>query len=304
MRPIFDLSPFLNQKVSVERYDGKGYVVYACGKDNWEEIYWKHFTAEPRPLFYTTFCSTMLWNEFRYIRRIHQPFLSIEYIMEGELWFRSGKRAFAAEKGDLCLLHRNRNHDFYFQPGKPTRLMTFVLHGSGLTPLLQHLHLDRTDVFPLADDTRMRDLFDRLKPYVKEELQDARSGEINSGITFELLQFLAHAHLPRPLPQDMCAIRDFLEETASTPLKMTETARRFHLSLPTLNRRFQQAFGMTPYHYRLEQRMKKAEELLRHTTLPVKEIAFRLGYTKPLYFSAEFRRLRGISPSSFRNSRR
>ena len=119
MRPIFDLSPFLNQKVSVERYDGKGYVVYACGKDNWEEIYWKHFTAEPRPLFYTTFCSTMLWNEFRYIRRIHQPFLSIEYIMEGELWFRSGKRAFAAEKGDLCLLHRNRNHDFYFQPGKP-----------------------------------------------------------------------------------------------------------------------------------------------------------------------------------------
>lgn len=33
MRPIFDLSPFLNQKVSVERYDGKGYVVYACGAD-------------------------------------------------------------------------------------------------------------------------------------------------------------------------------------------------------------------------------------------------------------------------------
>ena len=40
------------------------------------------------------------------------------------------------------------------------------------------------------------------------------------------------------------------------------------------------------------------------TTLPIKEIAFRLGYTKPLYFSAEFRRLRGISPGSFRNDRR
>lgn len=40
MRPIFDLSPFLNQKVSVERYDGKGYVVYACGADKWIEKYW------------------------------------------------------------------------------------------------------------------------------------------------------------------------------------------------------------------------------------------------------------------------
>ena len=304
MRPIFDLSPFLNQKVSVERDDGKGYVVYACGADKWIEKYWKHFHSEPRPVLYATFCSIMLWNEFRYIRRVHQPFLSIEYVMEGELWFRSGKRAFVAEKGDLCLLHRNRNHDYYFQPGKPTRLMTFVLHGSGLTPLLEQLHLDRTDVFPLADGERLQEIFDRLKPLIHETLQDPRSGEVNSGICFELLQFLANAHQPRPLPQDLCAIRDFLEETAAEPLLMEEVARCFHLSLPTLNRKFQQTFGMTPYHYRLEQRMKRAEELLMQTTLPVKEIAFRLGYQKPLYFSAEFRRLRGISPGNFRNDRR
>ena len=304
MRPIFDLSPFLNQKVSVERYDGKGYVVYACGADKWIEKYWKHFHSEPRPVLYATFCSIMLWNEFRYIRRVHQPFLSIEYVMEGELWFRSGKRAFVAEKGDLCLLHRNRNHDYYFQPGKPTRLMTFVLHGSGLTPLLEQLHLDRTDVFPLADGERLQEIFDRLKPLIHETLQEPRSGEVNSGICFELLQFLANAHQPRPLPQDLCAIRDFLEETAAEPLLMEEVARCFHLSLPTLNRKFQQTFGMTPYHYRLEQRMKRAEELLMQTTLPVKEIAFRLGYQKPLYFSAEFRRLRGISPGNFRNDRR
>lgn len=304
MRPIFDLSPFLNQKVSVERYDGKGYVVYACGADKWIEKYWKHFHSEPRPVLYATFCSIMLWNEFRYIRRVHQPFLSIEYVMEGELWFRSGKHAFAAEKGDLCLLHRNRNHDYYFQPGKPTRLMTFVLHGSGLTPLLEQLHLDRTDVFSLNDDERMTEIFDRIKPFIHESLQDLRSGEINAGVCYELLQFLAHAHQPGPLPQDMCAIRDFLEESAAGPLKMAEVARRFHLSLPTLNRKFQQTFGMTPYHYRLEQRMQRAEELLMQTTLPIKEIAFRLGYTKPLYFSAEFRRLRGISPGSFRNDRR
>ena len=304
MRPIFDLSPFLNQKVSVERYDGKGYVVYACGADKWIEKYWKHFHSEPRPVLYATFCSIMLWNEFRYIRRVHQPFLSIEYVMEGELWCRMGKRGFAAEKGDLCLLHRNRNHDYYFQPGKPTRLMTFVLHGSGLTPLLEQLHLDRTDVFSLNDDERMTEIFDRIKPFIHESLQDLRSGEINAGVCYELLQFLAHAHQPGPLPQDMCAIRDFLEESAAGPLKMAEVARRFHLSLPTLNRKFQQTFGMTPYHYRLEQRMQRAEELLMQTTLPIKEIAFRLGYTKPLYFSAEFRRLRGISPGSFRNDRR
>lgn len=304
MRPILDLSPFLNQKVSVERYDGRGYVVYACGQDKWIEKYWKHFTADPRPALYATFCSIMLWNEFRYIRRIHQPFLSIEYLMEGELWFRSGKRAFVAEKGDLCLLHRNRNHDYYFQPGKSTRLMTFVLHGSGLTPLLEHLHLDQVDVFQLGNGNRIREIFDRLKPLIHENLQDPRSGEINSGICFELLQFLADAHHPCLVPQDLAAIGNFLAETAAEPLRIADVARRFRLSLPTLNRKFQHHFGMTPCHYRLEQRMRKAEELLIQTTLPIKEIAFRLGYTKPLYFSAEFRRLRGISPGGFRRDHR
>ena len=60
MRPIEDLSVFLDQKVSVERSDGNGYVVYACGKDKWEEIHWKHFTEKPRPVIYSTFCSIML----------------------------------------------------------------------------------------------------------------------------------------------------------------------------------------------------------------------------------------------------
>ena len=82
---------------------------------------------------------------------------------------------------------------------------------------------------------------------------------------------------------------------------MTNVAKRFHLSLPTLNRRFQQYFGTSPYHFRLEHRIRKAEELLTQTAMPVKEIAFLLGYAKALYFSAEFIRFRGISPREFRN---
>ena len=45
-------------------------------------------------------------------------------------------------------------------------------------------------------------------------------------------------------------------------------------------------------------------EDVMQTDLPVKEIAFQLGYGKPLYFSAEFIRLRGISPQKFRREKR
>lgn len=304
MRPILDLSVFTDQKVSVERSDGNGYVVYACGKDKWEEIHWKHFTEKPFPVLYSTICSIMLWNEFRYIRRIHQPFLSIEYILEGELWLRCGKHAFAAEKGDLCLLHRNGNYDYYFRPGTSTRLMTFVMRGSALNSLLRILHLDQTEVFTLSEEERMLDLFNRLKVHINEACRGARSDEINSGLSFELLQFLSNASPDSNVPDSLLRIRNYLEESMAEKLNMEEVAKRFHCSLPTLNREFRRCFGMTPYHYRLEQRMKKAEELLVQTELPVKEIAFLLGYGKPLYFSAEFIRSRGISPQNFRQEKR
>ena len=40
--------------------------------------------------------------------------------------------------------------------------------------------------------------------------------------------------------------------------------------------------------------------LLRLTEQPVKWIAFQVGYAGALYFSAEFRKFTGESPSAFR----
>lgn len=40
--------------------------------------------------------------------------------------------------------------------------------------------------------------------------------------------------------------------------------------------------------------------MLHNTTLTVQEIAFRLGYEDPHYFSNLFKQYRGISPKNFR----
>ena len=46
--------------------------------------------------------------------------------------------------------------------------------------------------------------------------------------------------------------------------------------------------------------MKRARTLLLDRKLLIKEVARRTGYADPLYFSAEFRRLHGLSPREFR----
>ncbi|WP_375791535.1 helix-turn-helix transcriptional regulator [Microbulbifer hydrolyticus] len=48
--------------------------------------------------------------------------------------------------------------------------------------------------------------------------------------------------------------------------------------------------------------IEHACDLLDCTDLSVGEIAFQLGYDDPLYFSRVFKRVIGLSPSSYRDS--
>ncbi|CAM4243664.1 AraC-like DNA-binding protein [Paenibacillus endophyticus] len=68
-----------------------------------------------------------------------------------------------------------------------------------------------------------------------------------------------------------------------------------------LTRLFKEATGLSPMQYLLKVRMKKAEELLG-SELTVAQIATSVGYNDPLFFTKQFRKWSGQSPSSYRKS--
>jgi two-component system response regulator YesN len=63
---------------------------------------------------------------------------------------------------------------------------------------------------------------------------------------------------------------------------------------------FSRATGETFIEYLTRQRMQKAKELLRMTSLPTVEVAYRVGYSNPRYFYAVFKKATGQSPTEFR----
>ncbi len=65
-------------------------------------------------------------------------------------------------------------------------------------------------------------------------------------------------------------------------------------------RLFHEVFGTTPNAYILGLRMRKAQQLLKESTLPIGEIAWSCGYDDQNYFSRTFRRSTGMSPSDYR----
>jgi transcriptional regulator GlxA family with amidase domain len=85
-------------------------------------------------------------------------------------------------------------------------------------------------------------------------------------------------------------------------LSLDEFAARALMSRRSFVRHFKAATGTTPHAWLLSQRLSQAEELLEATSLPVEEIAERVGYRSAAVFREQFAARRGLPPRDYRRT--
>ena len=95
---------------------------------------------------------------------------------------------------------------------------------------------------------------------------------------------------------------DFLNEHDQGKPSLAEIARTVHLAPHHFHRTFRRVFKVTPFVYMLDRRLARARHLLSSTALSVKEVAARVGYENPLYFSRVFSGRLGVSPTDYRHA--
>ena len=79
-----------------------------------------------------------------------------------------------------------------------------------------------------------------------------------------------------------------------------DLSRELAMSTATMYRKLQSITGQTPNNFIKSLRLKRAAQLLRQTTLPVGEIAYRTGFSTPRYFSKLFKEEFGSLPTDYR----
>ena len=97
-------------------------------------------------------------------------------------------------------------------------------------------------------------------------------------------------------------IRAYIVQHYMEDISVMEIAGYFGYSEAYFCKLFKQYFGHSFVSYLTEYRMQRAEELMRTSTISIKEIGKMVGYPDPNYFTKVFRRVRGISPSVFRDT--
>jgi transcriptional regulator GlxA family with amidase domain len=69
-------------------------------------------------------------------------------------------------------------------------------------------------------------------------------------------------------------------------------------------RTFKQSEGMSPHRYVLQCRVRRAQELLAGTNMPLSEVAIAAGFSDQSHCTRCFRKLVGVTPSTYRWSTR
>jgi len=92
------------------------------------------------------------------------------------------------------------------------------------------------------------------------------------------------------------ALQEYLAERLAERTDLERMARHFHVSKTSLCRAARRLLGETILTLHERMKMAWAETLLRLGTLNVGEVALRLGYEDPFYFSRVFRKHKGASP--------
>lgn len=91
-----------------------------------------------------------------------------------------------------------------------------------------------------------------------------------------------------------------IEADCAAPLSLAELAKAIHVSVRTLQRRFEAATGVTPIQYQQALRLARAQALLEGGRQSVADVAEAVGYTDRVAFGRLFKRLTGSTPAAWR----
>jgi AraC-like DNA-binding protein len=105
-------------------------------------------------------------------------------------------------------------------------------------------------------------------------------------------------------PRALQRVREYIEEHLSESIELETLADIAGLSKWHFARAFKESVGTPPHFYLVQRRLERAQQLLAETDLPLAQIALKIGFSDQSHFSRRFRTVLGLTPRSFRRSKR
>jgi AraC-like DNA-binding protein len=230
----------------------------------------------------------------------------VHYVLSGRGTFRTLGKDYQLKAGDSFFIYPGELVSYTSDEQEPWRYRWIGFKGSSAEELLSLSGITRGQpVATAAAERRMAALYHRVMRTLQSGTPsaDMQAGGYLRLILGEYMQNQTEASIPKEegsviQQQVEQAIRwltlQYYQEISIEQMAQTLGYHRTHLS-----KMFKQHTGMSPMSFLLKIRMERAK-LLLHEKLTIEQVASSVGFSDPLYFSKQFKKWYGRSPSEYR----
>lgn len=229
------------------------------------------------------------------------------YTIEGQGYFMSDhlNQLVTLKEGDIHLLFPGEWHSYY--PDKDTGWKSYWIGFKGQNMdvrLKEHFLSPEKPIYHVGYSEELVQLYRSAYNAAIEEAaysQQLLAGIVNHmiGLMYSLERNIIlnknQSHVDM-IKRAQLRIREDVEKS----LTIQQLAEEFGISYSTFRKLFKEYTGISPALYQQDLKLQRAKELLTSTDLSVKEIAYRLNFETPDYFSSRFKIKTGRRPSELR----
>ncbi|MBN2712455.1 MAG: AraC family transcriptional regulator [Planctomycetes bacterium] len=232
----------------------------------------------------------------------------MEYVASGAVRINWDDDHFIMEEGTIFCFPPLVKHDYVMAPFWNHYWVVFPLR-AGWRELLDWPTLPNGVLHFKIDDIAMREKVCATYREMVSTMQSVmpRRQEMLMNLVENLLLWLDTVNPISERQKTDERIQEVLEylcQNFSEKVSLSDMAEICHLSVSRFCHLFQNQMQCTPMKFIEDYRMSRAGELLQMTSEPIAEVARRVGYDDPLYFSKVFRRNMKNSPKAYRQSGR
>lgn len=230
------------------------------------------------------------------------------YITRGTGEFHSAHTPVTAiGQGSIVLLRPGELHAY--RPAAATGWEEYYIgfEGEAFDRLLELLELDRgCQVWEIGLNNELTRLYKRAFEIAAD--QKIAPQPLLAGIVSHMIGLLHYAVRNRSLREDANRIEEaieqakiLMEQRVSEEIDLHRLASELHMSYSWFRKSFKDYTGHAPAKYFQQLKLRRAARMLSETRLPIKEIAYSLGYKSTEHFFALFKKNTGFTPTAYRN---